>query len=81
MALAELLLGDSTWTAAALDSAVALGTEQTVPLARPVPVFVLYWTAWSDDDGTLHFRPDVYGRDTDILAALDAPFAFRGATP
>ncbi len=81
MALAELLLGDSNWTAAALDSAVALGTEQAIPLARPVPVFVLYWTAWVAEDGVLHFRPDVYGRDTDILAALDAPFTFRGVTP
>lgn len=81
MVLAELLLGDSTWTAAALDSAVALGTEQPVPLARPVPVFVLYWTAWIAEEGTLQFRPDVYGRDTDILAALDAPFTFRGGSP
>lgn len=81
MALAEILLGDSTWTAAALDSAVALGTEQTIPLATPVSVFVLYWTAWAAEDGAVHFRPDVYGRDTDILAALDAPFTFRGATP
>ena len=81
MALAELLLGDSTWTAGALDSAVALGTEQAIPLARPVPVFVLYWTAWIAEEGTLQFRPDVYGRDTDILAALDAPFTFRGGSP
>ena len=81
MALADLLLDDSTWTPAALDSAVALGTEQTIPLARPVPVFVLYWTAWVAEDGVLHFRPDVYGRDADILAALDAPFTFRGAAP
>jgi murein L,D-transpeptidase YcbB/YkuD len=56
MALAELLLGGSTWTAAALDSAVALGTEQAIPLADPVPVFVLYWTAWVAEDGVLHFR-------------------------
>ena len=81
MALAELLLGDSAWSAAALDSAVALGTEQAIPLANPVSVFVLYWTAWVAEDGVLHFRPDVYGRDADILAALDAPFTFRGASP
>ncbi len=79
MALADLLLDDSVWTPAALDSAVDLGTEQTIPLARPVPVFVLYWTAWVAEDGVLHFRPDVYGRDADILAALDAPFTFPGA--
>jgi len=78
MALATALLGDSTWTAAALDSVVALGREATVPLPVPVPVLVLYWTAWTDQDGSLNFRPDLYGRDGAVLQALDAPFSFFG---
>jgi len=78
MALATALLGDSTWTPAALDSVVALGRETTVPLPMPVPVLVLYWTAWTDQDGSLNFRPDLYGRDGAVLQALDAPFSFAG---
>ena len=81
VALATLLLDDSTWTAAALDSVIALGQEATVPLERPVPVLMLYWTAWTAQDGALNFRPDVYGRDAGVLAALDAPFAFHRVAP
>ncbi|MEZ4413126.1 MAG: L,D-transpeptidase family protein, partial [Gemmatimonadales bacterium] len=77
MALAALLLDGSPWTAEALDSVVAAGSEQTIPLPRAVPVVVLYWTAWSARDGTVNFRPDVYHRDAAVLRALDAPFHFR----
>jgi murein L,D-transpeptidase YcbB/YkuD len=76
MPLASLLLGDSTWTPAALDSVVALGHEVTLPLPAPVPVLILYWTSWVDQEGAVNFRPDVYGRDGAVLQALDAPFTF-----
>ena len=77
MELAALLIEGSPWTAEALDSVVAAGTEQTISLPRAVPVVVLYWTAWSARDGTVNFRPDVYQRDAAVLRALDAPFHFR----
>jgi murein L,D-transpeptidase YcbB/YkuD len=78
MTLASELLGDSTWTPAALDSVVALGRETTLPLPAPLPVLVVYWTAWTEQDGALNFRPDLYGRDGAVLQALDAPFTFFG---
>ena len=78
MTLASQLLGDSTWSPAALDSVVAFGRETTMTLPAPVPVLVLYWTAWMDQDGALNFRPDLYGRDGAVLHALDAPFTFFG---
>jgi murein L,D-transpeptidase YcbB/YkuD len=81
MALATLLLDDSAWTAAALDSVIALGQEATIPLEHPVPVLMLYWTAWTAQDGALNFRPDVYGRDAGVLAALDAPFTPQAPRP
>jgi murein L,D-transpeptidase YcbB/YkuD len=70
--LAELLLSDQpSWPRSAIDAAVASGIEQTVRLGRQVPVHLLYWTAWIDrDDGQLHFRDDVYGRDDPVLREL-----------
>jgi len=37
--------------------------EYDVELTRPIPVQFTYITAWVDDDGTISFRPDIYGRD------------------
>jgi murein L,D-transpeptidase YcbB/YkuD len=70
--LAETLLAaEPGWSRTAIDAALATGREQTVRLGRPVPVHLLYWTAWVDPaDGTLNFRDDIYGRDTRVLAAL-----------
>jgi murein L,D-transpeptidase YcbB/YkuD len=79
MTLATALLNDSTWAPAALDSVAALEVETSVALAHPVPILILYWTAWPAEDGALNFRPDVYGRDSAVLAALDAPFSFTAA--
>ena len=42
---------------------IAQGRETTVWLKEPVPVHILYWTAFVEDDGVVEFRPDIYGRD------------------
>ncbi|MEX2472963.1 MAG: hypothetical protein WEA34_12320 [Gemmatimonadota bacterium] len=44
-----------------------------MPLGTAVPVHLLYWTAWAGDDGTLHFRDDIYDRDNVVWLALTAP--------
>ena len=46
--------------------------ETTVPLDQPVPVFITYRTAFTDAKGHLQFRRDIYGRDAEIWAALEA---------
>ncbi|MFW5972704.1 MAG: L,D-transpeptidase family protein, partial [Bacteroidota bacterium] len=46
--------------------------NQRVDLRQPVPVFILYFTAFVDESGDVHFRPDVYGYDEPIREALAA---------
>lgn len=72
--LAVLLL-DGDWDRAALEKALAAGSERTVPLPRPVPVHLLYWTAAADAVGTVRFRTDVYDRDRLLDQALTAASA------
>lgn len=38
-------------------------TSRTVPLAEPLPTYLVYRTVLVKDDGTLQFRPDIYGYD------------------
>jgi murein L,D-transpeptidase YcbB/YkuD len=53
-----------------LNEAITLGTTRTTRLETPLAVYVLYWTAIAHDDGTVDFRPDIYGRDDRLLAAV-----------
>tara|TARA_R110002020_G_scaffold37872_5_gene114242 strand:+ start:5880 stop:7514 length:1635 start_codon:yes stop_codon:yes gene_type:complete len=46
------------------------GAETRVTLDTPVPVHLIYRTAFTDAQGRLEFRPDVYGRDARIWEAL-----------
>jgi murein L,D-transpeptidase YcbB/YkuD len=43
---------------------IHLATNQSVILPIAVPIYLVYWTAWVDQDGRLNFRHDIYGRDT-----------------
>ncbi len=64
------MTGDPSAGLAALDAHIAGGTTRTIPLENPLPVYVDYWTAIGDEDGRAGFRPDIYGRDRRLLAAL-----------
>ena len=68
----SLLQGDPRWSKEDLETALATGKTQTVPLARPIPVHLQHWTAWVEDDGSLSFRGDLYGRDARLAEALKA---------
>jgi murein L,D-transpeptidase YcbB/YkuD len=69
--LAEYLLqGDSEWDRSKLEVALRSGATRIISLKRPLNVHVLYWTAWMDREGRIHFRKDIYGRDAALYAAL-----------
>lgn len=55
----------------AIDQAIATGNTTWSVLPKPVPVFVVYETAFADDDGRVQFRADIYGRDAEIWQHLD----------
>lgn len=46
------------------------GRESRVNLVEPVPVHIIYRTAFTDGKGKLNFRRDIYGRDALIWNAL-----------
>jgi murein L,D-transpeptidase YcbB/YkuD len=71
--LATLVLDDpERWNRETLQAAIDTRVTQTISLSKPVPVYVLYWTAIANLRGELRFSSDVYGRDAAVLAKLDA---------
>ena len=70
---AYVLAGAGTsWSPRTIDEAIGTGHTQRIPVRRQLPVYLLYWTAFVDADGTVHFLDDVYGRDRRLAAALEA---------
>jgi len=67
--LAQYLLPH--WTRDEIVTASRRGTEHAVEVKNPLPVHVLYWTAFVGEDDELHFAPDVYGRDAALERATE----------
>ena len=62
----------SIWLQSDLAAALTDGRTVTVPLTQSLPVYFLYFTTYTDDEGVLNFRQDVYGRDRAVDAAVHA---------
>lgn len=77
MKLAKWVLNDPDWTMARLRQYMNHPQPVVVPLGEPVPVYLVYFTAWVDGEGRLNFRDDIYGRDRD----MQEKFYQRAATP
>ena len=65
---------------AAPEGALQAGGNQTVLLQEPIPVHIVYDTAWVGENGTVEFRDDVYHRDV-IRAVAPGPVAPGPAAP
>lgn len=69
--MAEYLLrNDPKWTADSIAKSMDLKKEKWITLDKTVPVYILYLTAWVDDNGKLNFRKDIYGHDKKMLDKL-----------
>jgi murein L,D-transpeptidase YcbB/YkuD len=60
---ARFLRAEPGWSEERLAAEVATGRNIQIPLTRSIPVALVYVTAWVDPQGTVQFRPDLYGRD------------------
>ena len=62
--LAEYLLRNSAgWDRAQILNTISVRKEKYVKLKEVLPVYLVYFTAWADDKGQVHFRDDIYGHD------------------
>ncbi len=70
LALAVHLLKDQHWDRRRLERAIGSDQRRTIFLQTPVPVYLVYFTAWTDAGGDVHFREDIYDHDRRLLLAL-----------
>ena len=78
---ARLLAAEPGWSAERLAAEVATGRNIQIPLSRPVPVAIVYVTAWVDPTGATQFRRDLYGKDNreEATAVAENPYACGAA--
>jgi murein L,D-transpeptidase YcbB/YkuD len=67
---AFLLNGQQGWNEDKIDRAMQSGVERYVTLTRNVPVFIGYFTAFTDRNGLLNFRKDIYNLDEQLATML-----------
>lgn len=77
-ALAEFALAETPgWDRARIERAMRSGpNDRHVPLATPIPVYVLYATAGADEAGHLQFFDDIYGHDASLRRQLAKGFPY-----
>lgn len=69
--LAVLLLdNEDKWGREAMQTVINERKTRNVTLPKKVPILLAYWTVDVDSNGLVLFRPDIYNRDTAIVAGL-----------
>jgi murein L,D-transpeptidase YcbB/YkuD len=58
-----LLIETPGWSRQQVDNIIRSGERRDARIARPVPVYWVYVTAWAAPDGVVQFREDIYARD------------------
>jgi len=58
-----LLDGTPGWSRQEIDQVIRSGDRRDARMAKPVPLYWVYVTAWATADGVVQFRDDIYNRD------------------
>lgn len=59
--LAVYILKDQeNWSKEEILRIIDSGETEEVELEEAIPVFIVYWTAWVEENGLVHFREDIY---------------------
>lgn len=65
-----ILENDANWTPEKMDEAMNNGKESWYTLKFKIPVYIGYFTAWVDNEGTINFYKDIYNKDTRLAEML-----------
>lgn len=73
--LTTWLLRDTPgWTRQQMEQTIQTGVNTPIRLAVEVPVYFVYFSAWSSEDGIVQFRDDIYQMDGAAELALQTNY-------
>lgn len=58
-----LLQDKKSWTEKSILNEINTGSRKVVTLPEPINIYIVYYTAWVDDNNVLQFRDDIYNSD------------------
>ena len=68
--LAGELLASHAAPGSTIDDLLSSDALKRIDFVEPLPLFVTFVTAWANRDGSVHFRPDLHGRDKKLAELL-----------
>jgi len=65
LTLADYVFSKETknWSKPLIQAMMDKEKTRTINLEHPIPVYILYWTVWINEQGLAQFRNDIYGHD------------------
>ena len=66
--------GQEGWSDSRMDELLGRARTTDIPISNSIPVYVLYYTVWTDDQGQIVYGTDIYNQDrklTELLAEID----------
>jgi len=67
----KILEKEESWSGKKVESFVSEGETKVIRVSQPLPVYLMYWTAWVDESGKVNFRNDVYQRNKQIATSKE----------
>ncbi len=70
--VAEIFLAHNKdhWDIKHIEDEINANKTHWVGLAKPIPIYVVYWSVFTDDEGRVNFRKDVYDYDKFLMDNL-----------
>jgi murein L,D-transpeptidase YcbB/YkuD len=72
--------GNDEWSIDKIKAMMEAEESVDVPVTEPLPVYLVYWTAWVAEDGGVFFRPDIYERDQPNCAEMAVKAGKKGGS-
>jgi len=73
--VAAILLASNAepWDVERIDEEIESNKTKWIPLAKPIPIDIVYWTVFADEKGRINFRSDIYDYDQFLVQNMQNP--------